>query len=50
MYASDLQAHRDGQKNDGADQEEEFSFAHFAHKARSFVLAQTKGPNLPAEE
>jgi hypothetical protein len=30
-------------KDDGTDQEEEFSFTHFTYKAHWFVLAQTDG-------
>jgi antirestriction protein ArdC len=39
-------------KDDGTDQEEEFSFTHFTYKARWFVLSQTEGaeyqtPDVP---
>jgi antirestriction protein ArdC len=33
-------------KDDGTDQEEEFSFTHFTYKAHWFVLAQTEGAEL----
>jgi antirestriction protein ArdC len=35
-------------KDDGTDQEEEFSFTHFTYKAHWFVLAQTEGTEYQA--